>query len=223
MTKKKNIYVYIIVGATILCVLVNYVNNIFLEDYTDPVEVGRKFAYSFMIKDPFHMKTWSIPAIHKNIDLLSYRDKSGNEDTDYYNYFNLVASRRIGDTLICTYALMLEDVIPIPAYSVILKPYGPLTILEKIKKYIYLNFIYATRIMDWPVATNRWIVFDFLPRNDFDFEQYATKDIAEDIDENILEGKIERMGKFEKAWSDKEMEKQNREIVEIYNSYFEVK
>lgn len=223
VTKKKRTYVYVIVAVTIVSVLANYINYKFIEDYTYPFEVGRKFAYSFMIRDPFHMKTWSSVAIHKKIDLLSYKAKSGNDFPDYYQHFDLVVSRRIGVTLVCTYALMLEDAIPIPTYTLILNPYGPLTVVERIQKYIYFNFDFAKRFMDWPATPNRWLVFDFLAKNDFDFEQYASKDISEDFDENILEKKFERMDKFEEEWSNKEMERQNREMVEIYMSYYEVK
>mgnify|MGYP001573440069 CR=1 len=42
VTKKKRIYVYIIVAVTIFSVLANYINYKLLEDYTYPFEVGKK-------------------------------------------------------------------------------------------------------------------------------------------------------------------------------------
>ncbi len=222
MTKKSWILTFIAFIIIILPVSLNYINLKLLCDYTIAYDVGRKFAYSLMTRDIDHMKAWSSPTIHKKIDELSLNTSLAHNLPDFYNFFDLVACRRVGITLVCSYALMLEDAKPFPVYSVLLKPYGPLTVLEKIKRYLYFEFEFASKFTDWPKSPDRWLVYDFLlPENGFDFQKYIHEDINVDIDVDTFEQKMETMGKFEEVWGVREIEQQNREVREIYHSYYE--
>lgn len=217
--KKLLIIIFLIAG---LPFIVFKVDIRLRKSYENPFRVGKAFSYSYMIKDSEHMKSWADKKIYKNIDELKYSTPIDGLYEFYWEYFELVSSCKIGNTLVCTYMLDVEDT-PL-FYSAVLKPTGQPSLWERFRNFICWRVPFANDFFGFklgPYNKWRWLVVDFFTNNDF--EKYISKPLEvvekEELDWNILEVEIKQMEDFENKWSNREKIQQNTEMKELYMDY----
>jgi len=223
VAKNKKIY-GILITIIMFAILLIYVDGKLVEEYTNPYDIGKKFAFSYMIKTSKNMKTWAHKDMHGIIDNLKYEGIENDEvDNIYYDHFTLICAKRVGDTLICSYGLLMDDVNPIPIYTVLLKPNGPLSFMERAKIYMHNGLKIARKFIDLPTHPDRWLVYNFLDKNEFNYMEYITSDLSSSNSEDGLDNKYNIMMEHENNWGNSELIKQNSEMQSLYNDYYGLK
>lgn len=204
-------------------------DNYLRSDSENPLRVGKSFSYNYMTKDSEGMKSWADPIIYEKINELQYSAPVYEGFANSTGYFELVCSRKLRNTIVCTYAY--DDTykgLPL-FYSVVLEPTGSPSLWEKVKNFIYYDIPFGDELFGtFYQYKQRWLVVDFFTNDDF--EKYISAQLEkiekEKIDWQNFEIKyeqmileIEQMGNYENKWSNEEMIRQNKEIIKLYTDY----
>jgi len=211
----------IIGGPCLIFVADNYIRS----EYKNPFRVASAFSYSYMTKDAKHMKSWADKKIYKEIDKLQYSTPVDYHYVDLFGDFELVCSRRLGNTMVCTYALNHLGAPPL-FYSAVLKPVGSPSLWERVKDFIYFDIPLGDEFVGFPYHKQRWLVVDFFTNDDF--EKYISTHLEKtqaEIAVTLIEQlhiDIDQMENYEDKWSDREKIRQNIEVKELYVDYLKV-
>jgi len=218
----------------ILCAIIGVTCLIFIADnyirseYEDPFRVSKAFSYSYMTRDATHMKTWGDKEIHKQIDQLQYSTHVNDTYANFWESFQLVSFRRVGSTIVSTYAYNAFEDQPL-FYSVVMKPNGSPSLWERVKDFIYFDLPFGDKMVGFPHNKKRWLVADFFTNDDFEeyvsewIERIEKRDInwlhnRLKIDKQLLT-EIEQRQNYEDKWSATEKIRQNEEIKKLYRDY----
>jgi len=232
MKKLKVILFLIIVVPSIIFIGDNYLRS----DHENPFRVGRAFSYNYMTKDSEGMMSWVDPTIYEKIDGLQYLAPY-NFGADYWDIFELVYSRKIWNTIVCTYAYYEYGKNLSFLYSVVLKPTGLPSLWEKTKDFIYFKVPFGDNFISSTIHKQRWLVVDFFTTDDFEnyyitsqekiFELKNKEKINEFLStfEKELEQTLLIAQKFwnwnnSNEWGKMEMVRQNREMKKLYADIF---
>lgn len=207
--------------------------------YENPFTIGKAFAYCYMAKNSDDMKLYSDKKIYEKIDNLQHGVPSlfGDNSFPGPDDVELVCSRKIWSTIVCTYAYYEYGRNLSFLYSVVLKPNGLPSLWENTKNFIYFEMPFGKKIINPTFCKKRWLVVDFFTTDDF-VDYYITSQKNEinlinqgKNDEFIstINKEIERslsiaqkMWDWNSAneWGEKEMLRQNREIKKLYTDIF---
>lgn len=207
--------------------------------YENPFEIGKIFSYYYLAKNSDDMKLYSDKKIYEKIDNLQYGvpflfgDNSfpGPDDVE------LVCSRKIWNTIVCTYAYYEYGKNLSFLYSVVLKPNGLPSLWENTKNFIYFEVPFGKKIISLTFPKKRWLVVDFFTADDF-VDYYITSEkndinlvnqgkadefistINKEIEQSLLIA--QKMWDWNNAneWGKSEMLQQNREIKKLYTDIF---
>ena len=227
MSWSKTKKVFIILSIILCLPLIYIVDDFFRKDYEDPFKVGKRFSFGYMLEDKSHMKSWSDKKFHDKIDKLPYEAPVhyGEIEGHFWKSLDLVSSRKIGFTIVCTYALIEFDRLPL-FYTVVLEPVAPSSYWERFKNFVYFKIPLGDKILNKLSKKDRWLVVDFFTNDDF--EAYSDTLVKEIYEQDILK-KIEQFGKaikvlkiYEKDWSNKEKIDQNEEMRKLYTDYLNI-
>ena len=198
--------------------IIFFVENYFKNEFKSPTIIGKKFAYWYMVRDPY-MKTFASKKIHKKIDrFCSSNINLHSEWIDYYDYLELSAFQRLGDLVVASY--IFNDYPEEPfVYSVVLQPIGPVTLWERFKFFLFFKL----HLGDLPYLNQRWLVVDYYSNDNF--EQYIESlksgavlsqlimSSKKTLEEFIMD--YTRQDNFEDIWSKEEKFKQNSEVKKL--------
>jgi len=242
--KKKFRYLIIIICVTLASVLLLLIGDSYFEkDYENPIRVAEAFAYSLMVKDAKHMKSWSCKEIHNKIDKLE-----SSQFPDYLtsvaagghrSHFKLVCFRRLADTIVCTYALTdvgFLDFNPAPLfYTVVLEPLGPNSLWERVKEFVCFEVPFGDSIIGHPLTKQRWLAVDYYTEDDLDkiesqilikfktMGEILRKDMGEkpDMDKFFDQLKTEFLWRLasQNQWREHEKIEQNVQMRKLYKNY----
>jgi len=197
-------------------------DDCFKSKYQNPLNVAKAFSYSYMIKDSENMKSWADKRIYGKINKLQYSTPV-DDSYRHWEFFELVSFRRLGYTIVCTYAYNDYKNLPL-FYSVVLEPTGPSSLWERVKDFIFYKIPFGDKFIGLPHHKDRWLVVDFFTNDDF--ETYIS-DVSKRL-EKIVKGEInwkshimeiKRRMNYENKWSDEEKIRQNAEMKELYMDY----
>jgi len=233
--KKFIIIVFLIIGIPSI-IFITDDNRI--SKYENPFEVGKAFSYYYMTKSSEDMKNKADKIIYEKIDGLQYYNSTLlNDNINYWDNVELVCSRKIWNTIVCTYSYYEYDKNLSFLYSVVLKPTGLPSLWEKTKDFIYLKVPFGDKFISSTIHKQRWLVVDFFTTDDFE-NYYITSQknindlINQDkIDEFLSTNKKEleqslliaqKMWNWNNSneWDKREMIRQNREIKKLYADIF---
>jgi len=235
----KNLKKFIIIIFLIICIP----SIIFIADdkirsyYENPFKVGKVFSYYYMTKNSEDMKSKADPIIYEKIDGLEYLAPY-NYGTNSWDIFELVCSRKIWNTIVCTYAYYEYDKNLSFLYSAVLKPTGLPSLWERTKDFIYFKVPFGDNFISSTIYKQRWLVVDFFTTDDFENyyitsqENFFELTNQEKINEflSTLEKELEqslliaqKMWNWNSSdeWGKREMIRQNREIKKLYADIFE--
>jgi len=153
------------------------------------------------------------------------------------NDVELVCSRKIWNTIVCTYAYYEYGKNLSFLYSVVLKPNGLPSLWENTKNFIYFEVPFGKKIISSTFPKKRWLVVDFFTTDDF-VDYYITSEkndinlinqgkadefistINKEIEQSLLIA--QKMWDWNNAneWGKSEMLQQNREIKKLYADIF---
>lgn len=203
-------------------------DNFFRSDSENPLTVGEGFSYNYMTKDSEGMMSWADPIIYEKINELKYSAPVYEGFANSAGDFELMCFRKLGNTIVCTYAYNTYEGLPL-FYSVVLKPTGLPSLWEKVKDFIYSDIPFGDELVGpFYHHKQRWLVIDFFTNDDF--EKYISSQLEKmeeweidwqaikiEFEQMILE--IEQMENYENTWSNKEMIRQNKEMIKLYTDY----
>lgn len=227
MRKRKWIFICLIIGMCILC-LVFILDHFFKREYEDPFRVAKAFSYSYMTKDTEHMKSWAYKEAYEKIDDLQYSmplsvDKRLNDWDD----FELVCFRRLGNTIVSTYAQTIVSRQELPLfYSAVLEPVGSDSLWERVKDFIHHEIPFGSKICGWTRWKKRWLVVDFFTNDDYEkfIVAFSAMKHNEVMAWLLSEQFVEEIGQrqdYEDMWGDVEKTRQNEEMKILYRNYIE--
>lgn len=227
MGKRRRIYIYLI-GICVPC-LIFILDDFFRREYEDPFRVAKAFSYSYMTKDTEHMKSWAYKEAYEKIDDLQYSTPvSVAEHLGHRDDFELVCFRRLGYTIVSTYAqtIVVGEELPL-FYSAVLEPVGSDSIWERVTDFIYFKVPLGSKICSFPRSKDRWLVVDFFTNDDY--EKYTTALLGtknnEAVDWFFSVPSTEEIGQrqnYEEMWGDAEKIRQNEEMKILYKNYIEL-
>ena len=229
---------FIIIVLLIICIP----SIIFIADdknrsyYENPFKVGKVFSYYYMTKSSEDMKSKADKIIFEKIDGLQYLAPY-NYDTNSWDIFGLVCSRKFWNTIVCTYAYYEYGKNLSFLYSVVLKPTGLPSLWERTKDFIYTKVPFGDKFISSTIHKQRWLVVDFFTTDDFE-NYYITSEkndinlvnqgkadefistINKEIEQSLLIA--QKMWDWNNAneWGKSEMLQQNREIKKLYTDIF---
>jgi len=234
-------YLIIIISVTLVSIILLFIgDSYFKKEYEDPLRVAQAFALSLMYKDVEHMKSWSCKEIHNKIDKLEpsqFTDFSLQRTFD--TNFRLVCFRRLGETIVCTYALtdveFLNFTSPPLFYTVALLPIGSNSMWERVKEFVRFKVPFGGSIIAHTHSKQRWLVVDYYTEDDYDkilseivitfktFGQTFGKGTSKKLDtmkfiDKIITGIQSRVG-YQNQWREQETIEQNLQIRELYKNY----
>jgi len=229
--RKLLIIVSLIIGVISIIFIAD---NYFRSKYQNPFRVAQSFSYSYMIKNSEDMKSWADKRIYGKINKLQYSIPLNDSYGDFWKFFQLVSSRKLGNTMVCTYAYYDYENPPL-FYSVVLKPTGSPSLWERIKDFIYFDIPLGDEFVEFPHDKHRWLVVDFFTNDDLETYIFTSSEknptwfkMTEkgEIDWDALEKKLEQikmkrkqMENYENEWSDEEKIRQNAEMKKLYMDY----
>ena len=200
--------------------------------YENPFKVGKVFSYYYMTKSSEDMKSKADKIIYEKIDGLQYLAPY-NYDTNSWDIFELVYSRKIWNTIVCTYAYYEYGKNLSFLYSVVLKPTGLPSLWERTKDFIYLKVPFGDNFISSTVHKQRWLVTDFFTTDDFEnyymISQEKTFELTNDEFPSTIKKELEqtlliaqKMWNWNNSneWGKREMIRQNREIKKLYADIF---
>lgn len=227
--KKFIIIIFLIIGIPSIIFMGD---NHLRSDHENPFRVGRAFSYNYMTKDSEAMASWADPTIYEKIDGLQYLAPY-NYGTNSWDIFELVCSRKIWNTIVCTYAYYEYDKNLSFLYSVVLKPTGLPSLWERTKAFIYLKVPFGDNFISSTVHKQRWLVTGFFTTDDFEnyymISQEKTFELTNDEFPSTIEKELEqtlliaqKMWNWNNSneWGKREMIRQNREIKKLYADIF---
>lgn len=223
MRKRPLIVICLIIGVCIPC-LIFILDDFFRREYEDPFRVAKAFSYSYMTKDTEHMKSWAYKEAYEKIDDLQYSTPvSVDEHLSDWNDFELVCFRRLGNTIVSTYAYDLFKEPPF-LYTAVLEPVGSFSLWERVKDFIYFEIPLGSKICGWPRSKQRWLVVDFFTNDDY--EKYITaflgmtkNEVVDWLFSEQFEEEIGQRQLYEDMWGDAEKTRQNEEMKILYRNY----
>jgi hypothetical protein len=185
------------------------------------------------------MKLYSDNKLYEKIDNLQYGVPFllGDNSFPCPDDIELLCSRKIWNTIVCTYSYYKYDKNLSFVYSVILKPSELPTLWEKSKKYIYTNIPFGDKFVDPYIYKKRWLVVNFFTTDDFE-NYYTTSQkntynllnqgkndefistIEKEIEQTALIAQKMWDWNNENEWGEREMLQQNREIKKLYTDIF---
>jgi len=121
--KKFIIIVFLIIGIPSIIFITD---NNRRSKYENPFEIGRLFSYYYMAQNSDDMKLYSDKKIYEKIDNLHYDVPCFDGLFPGPDDIELVCSRKMWNTIVCTYAYYEYDKNLSFLYSVVLKPTGAL-------------------------------------------------------------------------------------------------
>jgi len=219
--KKLLIIISLIIGIPSIIFIAD---NYFRSHSQNPFRVAKAFSYSYMIKNSEYMKSWADKKIYEKINELQYSTPVDSSYEDFWEDFELVSFRKLGNTIVCTYAYTDFDNLPL-FYSVVLEPTGLSSLWERVKDFIYFDVPLGDKIVGFPYSKQRWLVVDFF--TDDDIEEYISV-LLEKIEKGAWEDFLietkqleqwEQMKKYENKWGDEEKTWQNAEMKKLYMDY----
>jgi len=186
-----------------------------------------------MTKDSEGMVSWADPTIYEKIDGLQYLAPY-NYGTNSWDIFELVCSRKIWNTIVCTYAYYEYDKNLSFLYSVVLKPTGLPSLWERTKDFIYLKIPFGSKLVNSNIHKQRWLVTDFFTTDDFenyyitsqknDLELIKKGEYVSTVNKELEEFLLitQKMWNWNNLneWGKREMIRQNREIKKLYVDIF---
>ncbi len=231
--KKFIVIVFLIIGVPSI---------IFIADdnrrnkYENPFEIGKAFSYYYMTKSSEDMKLCADKNIYEKIDGLQYPVPYIYEH-NYWDDVELICSRKIWNTIVCTYAYYEYGKNLSFLYSVVLKPTGLPSLWDRTKDFIYIKVPFGDKFISSTIHKQRWLVVDFFTTDDFENYYITSQEESFDlinqdkIDEflSIIEKELEqslliaqKMWNWNNSneWGKREMVRQNREIKKLYADIF---
>ena len=229
---------YIIIVFLIICIP----SIIFIADdknrsyYENPFKVGKVFSYYYMTKSSEDMKSKADKIIFEKIDGLQYLAPY-NYDTNSWDIFGLVCSRKFWNTIVCTYAYYEYGKNLSFLYSVVLKPTGLPSLWERTKDFIYTKVPFGDKFISSTIHKQRWLVVDFFTTDDFE-NYYITSEkndinlvnqgkadefistINKEIEQSLLIAQKMWNWNNSNEWGKREMVRQNIEIKKLYADIF---
>jgi len=204
--------------------------------YENPFTIGKAFAYYYMTKSSEDMKLYSDKKIYEKIDGLQYLVPYIYEH-NYCDDVELICSRKIWNTIVCTYAYYEYGKNLSFLYSVVLKPTGLPSLWERTKDFIYFKVPFGDNFISSTINKQRWLVVDFFTTDDFE-NYYITSEkndinlvnqgkadefistINKEIEQSLLIA--QKMWDWNNAneWGKSEMLQQNRGIKKLYTDIF---
>jgi len=227
MRKRLLIVAFIIIA---FLSLVFIADSYFKSEYKNPFRVAKAFSYSYMTKDTERMKSWASKKAYQKIDELQYSQPVEDFGQNDWENFKLVCFRRLGNTIVSTYAYDQFEESPF-LYSATLEPVGPLSLWEKSKDFIHYKLPLGDKLVGFPYPEKRWLVVDFFAIDKDAYEKHitvffnkATKDPKALISELLIDGgkllgEVERRISYENEWSQAEKIRQNEEMKRLYEHY----
>jgi len=228
MRKRPLIVICLIIGICIPC-LVFILDDFFRSEYEDPFRVAKAFSYSYMTKDTEHMKSWAHKKAYEKIEDLQY-STSVDERLSVWDDFELVCFRRLGNTIVSTYAYDLFEKPPF-LYTAVLEPVGSLSLWERIKDFIYSDIPLGSKVVGFPDYKRRWLVVDFFSKDENAYEKHINAFIDKvnneewnsliselQVDLEMLDD-ISQRQLYEEKWSETGKIRQNEEMKILYWNY----
>jgi len=228
MRRKKLLIIVVLIIAipSIMFILDDY----FRSEFENPIRVGKAFSYSYMTKNSKSMKSWTDKKTYNKIDELKYLtpvEDFGIIGTSVWEDFKLVCFRRLGHTIVSTYAYDRFEEPPF-LYSAVLKPVGPLSLWERCREFIYFRVPLGNRFVGWPHTKQRWLVADFFTGDMDAYEKDITaffnktpdvliSELRIDTEEMLEE--IDQRLSYEDKWGKTEKIRQNEEMKVMYRNY----
>lgn len=227
----------------ILFIIIGIPSFLFIRDnnrkskYENPFAIGKAFAYHYMTKNSEDMKLYSDKKIYEKIDGLNYLAPYNYEHSDLEDV-DLVCSRKIWNTIVCTYSYYEYGKNLSFLYSVILKPGELPTLWENTKKFIYFEIPFGDKLISSVLPhKQRWLVVDFFTTDDFE-NYYITS--QKNINDLINQDKIDEFLSTNKKelerslliaqkmwdwnntneWGKREMIQQNIETKKLYTNIY---
>ena len=204
--------------------------------YENPFKVGKVFSYYYMTKSSEDMKSKADKIIYEKIDGLQYLAPY-NYDTNSWDIFELVYSRKIWNTIVCTYAYYEYGKNLSFLYSVVLKPTGLPSLWERTKDFIYIKVPFGDKFISSTIHKQRWLVVDFFTTDDFE-NYYITSqenlfnltnqekinefvsNVEKELEHSLLIAQKMWNWNNSNEWGKREMIRQNREIKKLYADIF---
>jgi len=204
--------------------------------YENPFTIGKAFAYYYMTKSSEDMKLYSDKKIYEKIDGLQYLVPYIYEH-NYCDDVELICSRKIWNTIVCTYAYYEYGKNLSFLYSVVLKPTGLPSLWERTKDFIYTKVPFGDKFISSTIHKQRWLVVDFFTTDDFE-NYYITSEkndinlvnqgkadefistINKEIEQSLLIAQKMWNWNNSNEWGKREMVRQNIEIKKLYADIF---
>ena len=231
----------IIIILLIICIpsIIFITDNNRKSKYENPFEIGRIFSYYYMSENSDGMKLYSDNKLYEKIDNLQYGVPFllGDNSFPCPDDIELLCSRKIWNTIVCTYAYYEYGKNLSFLYSVVLKPTDMTSLWERTINFIYSKVPFGDKFISSTIYKKRWLVVDFFTDDDF-MDNYITSKkndinlinqgktdefistINKKIEQSILIARKMWDWNNENEWGEREMLQQNREIKKLYTDIF---
>lgn len=227
-------YKWIVIGVLLIGFFVLKIENSEQNKFSDPVKVGRIFSWALMLRNADvkdTLKDLSDKSLHSKLASMSYQNITA-EDSYISNLEpNLSDFRRVGDTIVATYSLLVEGQ-KAWHYTLTLTKSTSQTPWQKLKNWVFFNFPFGSKIVLHLSGNDKWLVTGFVPESYIEnkeyenllklsmeqFNEHMNKQIDQIMKEDELKLQNERA--FLKTFADQESKKQQTETKEIFDSYF---
>lgn len=223
MRKKLLIIIPLIISVPFLIFILD---DFVRREFENPFRVGKMFCFSYVTQYSRNMKIWADKEVYNKIDNLQYSTRlslPGSAEEFAYKKFDLVCSRKLGNTVVCTYVLDFFKESPF-CYSVVLQPVGALSLWERVKKIISFEVPLGNKIVGFPHSKKRWLVVDFYTGDAYD--KYVAKVRKMKDGWDVLSATywptLEEMDEkqiYEESWGQAEKTRQNKEMEKLYRIY----
>lgn len=230
----KNKFILALIVVAIAIFLFIGVENDEINKFSNPGNVGKTFTHGLFLSDKDRskiiLKYYSDEKLHAKIDKIQYENES-TYLSEYLTYddFYLSGFKRVGDTAIATYTLILNKQKAWHS-SVVLHRNTTETTWQKINWWIFLNFPFGNEIINVDKLKDRWLVTDYVTdefkHKDYErqleisnakFDEESKKTAEQILEEGEKEIELERV--FANNFVKEELFRQYEGIRSIFGSY----